>query len=65
VKRFVQAGTTGVDADAVRQAMCRQRIKSPSGFEVVTNTNHHLSKPVMIGKPGGLTTKRFEGPPER
>jgi len=27
-----------------------QRIKAPSGFEVVMNTNHHLSKPVMIGK---------------
>ena len=44
----VQAGTT--DVDAVRQAMYRQRIKAPSGFEEVMNTNHHLSKPVMIGK---------------
>ena len=44
----VQAGTTSVDA--VRQAMYGQRIKAPSGFEVVMNTNHHLSKPVMIGK---------------
>jgi urea transport system substrate-binding protein len=44
----VQAGTTGVDA--VRQAMYGQRIKAPSGFEVVMNTNHHLSKPIMIGK---------------
>jgi urea transport system substrate-binding protein len=43
-----QAGTTNVDA--VRQAMYGQRIKAPSGFEVVMNTNHHLSKPVMIGK---------------
>jgi urea transport system substrate-binding protein len=43
-----QAGTTGVDA--VRQAMYGQRVKAPSGFEVVMNTNHHLSKPVMIGK---------------
>jgi hypothetical protein len=34
----------------VRQAMYGQRIKAPSGFEVVMNTNHHLSKPVMIGK---------------
>jgi urea transport system substrate-binding protein len=24
--------------------------KAPSGFEVVMNTNHHLSKPAMIGK---------------
>ena len=44
----VQAGTT--DVNAVRQAMYGQRIKAPSGFEVVMNTNHHLSKPVMIGK---------------
>jgi len=44
----VQADTT--DVDAVRQAMYGQRTKAPSGFEVVMNTNHHLSKPVMIGK---------------
>ena len=43
-----QAGTT--DVNAVRQAMYGQRIKAPSGFEVVMNTNHHLSKPAMIGK---------------
>jgi urea transport system substrate-binding protein len=39
-------GTT--DVDAVLQAMYGQRIKAPSGFEVVMNTNHHLSKPVMV-----------------
>ena len=43
-----QAGTT--DVNAVRQAMYGQRIKAPSGFEVMMNTNHHLSKPAMIGK---------------
>jgi urea transport system substrate-binding protein len=43
-----QAGTTAVDA--VRQAMYGQRIRAPSGFEVVMNTNHNLSKPAMIGK---------------
>ena len=43
-----QAGTT--DVNAVRQAMYGQRVRAPSGFEVVMNTNHHLSKPVMIGK---------------
>lgn len=43
-----QAETT--DVNAVRQAMYGQRIKAPSGFEVVMNTNHHLSKPVMIGR---------------
>lgn len=43
-----QAGTA--DVNAVRQAMYGQRIKAPSGFEIVMNTNHHLSKPVMIGK---------------
>jgi urea transport system substrate-binding protein len=44
----VQGGST--DVEVVRQAMYGQRIKAPSGFEVVMNTNHHLSKPVMIGK---------------
>src|SRR4029078_11140433 len=43
-----QAGTT--DVIAVRQAMYGQRVKAPSGFEVVMNTNHNLSKPAMIGK---------------
>ncbi|MGY4512392.1 urea ABC transporter substrate-binding protein [Bradyrhizobium sp. USDA 3650] len=43
-----QAGT--VDVNAVRQAMYGQRVKAPSGFEVVMNTNHHLSKPAMIGR---------------
>jgi urea transport system substrate-binding protein len=43
-----QAGTT--DVNAVRQAMYGQRIKAPSGFEVVMNTNHHVSKPVIIGR---------------
>ena len=43
-----QAGTA--DVNAVRQAMYGQRVKAPSGFEVVMNTNHHLSKPAMIGK---------------
>jgi len=42
-----QAGTA--DVDAVRQAMYGQRVRAPSGFEVVMNTNHHLSKPAMIG----------------
>ena len=44
----LQAGTT--DVDAVRQAMYGQKVKAPSGFTVVMNTNHHLSKPVMIGE---------------
>ena len=50
----VQAGTT--DVNAVRQAMYGQRIKAPSGFEVVMNTNHHLSKPVMIGRVNSFGT---------
>jgi urea transport system substrate-binding protein len=44
----VQAGTT--DVDAVRQAMYGQKVQAPSGFVEVMNTNHHLSKPVMIGE---------------
>src|SRR6202795_4721155 len=43
-----QAGTT--DVDAVRQGMYGQKVKAPSGFVSVMNTNHHLSKPVMIGE---------------
>ena len=44
----LQAGTTNVNA--VRQAMYGQKVRSPSGYDVVMNTNHHLSKPVMIGE---------------
>lgn len=43
-----QAGTT--DVNAVRQAMYGQKVQAPSGFTAVMNTNHHLSKPVMIGE---------------
>jgi len=43
-----QAGTT--DVDAVRQAMYGQKVQAPSGPIEVMNTNHHLSKPVMIGE---------------
>jgi urea transport system substrate-binding protein len=48
VQAVQQAGTT--DVDAVRQAMYGQKVRSPSGFDVVMNTNHHLSKPVLIGE---------------
>jgi urea transport system substrate-binding protein len=43
-----QAGTPAVDA--VRQAMYGQKVMSLSGYEVQMFTNHHLSKPVMIGE---------------
>lgn len=43
-----QAGTTEVNA--VRQAMYGQKVTAPSGFVATMNTNHHLSKPVMIGE---------------
>ncbi|MBN9528134.1 MAG: urea ABC transporter substrate-binding protein [Alphaproteobacteria bacterium] len=43
-----QAGTT--DVNAVRQAMYGQKVKTPSGLVEVMNTNHHLSKPVLIGE---------------
>jgi urea transport system substrate-binding protein len=43
-----QAGTT--DVDAVRQAMYGQEIKNLTGGVAVMNTNHHLSKPVLIGE---------------
>src|SRR3954470_15297436 len=48
VQAVEQAGTT--DIDAVRQAIYGQKVKAPSGFVEVMNTNHHLSKPVMIGE---------------
>jgi urea transport system substrate-binding protein len=48
VQAVQQAGTT--DVDAVRQAMYGQKVQSPSGPVEVMNTNHHLSKPVMIGE---------------
>ena len=48
VQAVEQAGTT--DVDAVRQAMIGQKFKSPSGFEVVMLSNHHMAKPVMIGE---------------
>jgi len=44
----LQAGTTEVNA--VRQAMYGQKVMAPSGFVANMNTNHHLSKPVMIGE---------------
>ena len=48
VQAVQQAGTA--DVDAVRQAMYGQKVKAPSGFTAVMNTNHHLSKPVYIGE---------------
>nr|WP_193368993.1 urea ABC transporter substrate-binding protein [Pelagibius marinus] len=43
-----QAGTTEVDA--VRQAMYGQTVPNLTGGTAVMNTNHHLSKPVLIGE---------------
>jgi urea transport system substrate-binding protein len=48
VQAVQQAGTA--DVEAVRQAMIGQKVKSPSGFEVVMGPNHHMAKPVMIGE---------------
>jgi urea transport system substrate-binding protein len=48
VQAVHQAGTT--DVNAVRQAMYGQRIKAPSGYDEVMNTNHHPSMPVMIAE---------------
>jgi urea transport system substrate-binding protein len=43
-----QAGSTNVDA--VRQAMYGQEVPNLTGGVAVMNTNHHLSKPVLIGE---------------
>jgi len=48
VQSVKQAGTTNVDA--VRQAMYGQEFKNLTGGTAVMNTNHHLSKPVLIGE---------------
>jgi urea transport system substrate-binding protein len=44
----LQAGTTNVDA--VRQAMYGQKTTSLTGSVAEMHTNHHLSKPVLIGE---------------
>ncbi|AJP56048.1 urea ABC transporter substrate-binding protein [Pandoraea vervacti] len=38
------------DVDKVRTAMIGQSFKSPDGFDMVMDGNHHLHKPVMIGE---------------
>ncbi|MEK9900766.1 MAG: SIMPL domain-containing protein, partial [Rhodospirillaceae bacterium] len=43
-----QAGTTNIDA--VRQSMYGQEVPNLTGGVAVMNTNHHLSKPVLIGE---------------
>ncbi|WP_408639663.1 urea ABC transporter substrate-binding protein [Roseomonas populi] len=48
VQAVEKAKSTGVDA--VREAMYGQKVMAPCGYEEVMGTNHHLSKPVMIGE---------------
>ena len=48
VQAVEQAGTT--DVDAVRQAMYGQEVPNLTGGVAIMNTNHHLSKPVLIGE---------------
>ena len=48
VQAVEQAGTT--DVDAVRSAMYGQEVENLTGGIAVMNTNHHLSKPVLIGE---------------
>jgi urea transport system substrate-binding protein len=48
VQAVQQAGTTNIDA--VRQAMYGQQVKNLTGGIAEMNTNHHLSKPVLIGE---------------
>ncbi len=43
-----KAGSTGVAE--VSEAIIGQKVMSPTGFEVVMNPNHHLTKPVLIGE---------------
>ncbi|MCO8145083.1 urea ABC transporter substrate-binding protein [Rhodovulum tesquicola] len=48
VNAVEQAGTT--DVDAVREAMWGQEFPNLTGGMAVMGTNHHLSKPVLIGE---------------
>jgi urea transport system substrate-binding protein len=48
VQAVQQAGSTNVDS--VRQAMYGQKVKNLTGGTALMNTNHHLSKPVLIGE---------------
>ena len=48
VNAVEEAGTT--DVDAVREAMWGQEYPNLTGGTAVMNTNHHLSKPVLIGE---------------
>nr|WP_225874043.1 urea ABC transporter substrate-binding protein [Terrihabitans soli] len=43
-----KAGST--DVDKVREAIIGEKVVSPTGYEVVMNKNHHVTKPVMIGE---------------
>lgn len=48
VKAVEKAGTT--DVDAVREAMYGITVPNLTGGIAVMNTNHHLTKPVLIGE---------------
>jgi urea transport system substrate-binding protein len=48
VKAVEKAGTT--DVDAVEQAMIGVAVPNLTGGTAVMNSNHHLSKPVLIGE---------------
>ena len=48
VNAVTDAGTT--DVDAVREAMWGQEFPNLTGGTAVMGTNHHLSKPVLIGE---------------
>lgn len=64
---WAQAVTKAGSADVgpVRAAMIGQKVKSPTGNEVVMNANHHVTKPVMIGeiKNDGQFNVVYRSPP--
>ena len=47
-RAVAKAGSTSVDA--VSRAIVGEKVKSPTGYDVVMNANHHLTKPVLIGE---------------
>ena len=48
VQAVSKGGSTSVEA--VSKAIIGEKVKSPTGYDVVMNPNHHLTKPVLIGE---------------
>ena len=63
VQAVTKAGST--DVEKVSKAIIGLKVRSPTGYDVTMNANHHLTKPVMIGeiKPDGQFDIVFQSKP--